>query len=343
VPLLLDRGVFTLSLDFELAWGSRDLVADTRGLVAAAHVVRSEVFPALLRILGDLGIVATWATVGHLFLGGATCTRGTLHPDLVPPRHRWRRAPWLQGVPSGTEDEHPAFYGRSLVTRLRDAGQEIGSHSFTHPIFGDPGCSRGTAESEVAHCVAAAADLDITLRSFVFPRNRAGFVDVLARHGFCCWRSEEPTWYHRPGVPGPVRRAAHLASVALAVCPPAALPFRDAHGLWCIPASCSFLPFHGPRRAIPISRRTARGIAGIDLAVRERRVCHLWLHPINLADRPAAMLAGLERILVHAALQRDAGRLEILPMAALADRAGAVSGPTPGLTNRGAAAPSARS
>lgn len=334
MPHLPRRSVFTLSLDFELAWGSRDITPDLRPIQEATQVLRRRVFPRLLQILDDLGIVATWATVGHLFLGGAGLQGGLLHPDLVPPRHRWRKAPWFAGVPTGGEAEHPAFYARSLVLRIRDAGQEIGCHSFSHPIFGDAGCSRRTVDTDLARCVAAAAELGITLRSFVYPRNCAGFGDLLARHGFTCWRGLEPVWYHRHRVPIALQRAAHLAQVACARRPPTVLPYRDAHGLWCIPASGSFLPCHGIRRAIPISRRVDRAVAGIDQAVRDGRVSHLWLHPINLAAAPAVMLPGLERVLTHAARLRDAGRIEILPMAALAARAEAAHGRSPLPTSR---------
>lgn len=343
MSLLFEHGVFTLSLDFELVWGSRDLVDDLRPLLDASKVIRREVFPELLQTLTDLGIIATWATVGHLFLGKAEAQHGCLHPDLVPPQHRWLKAPWLYGVPEGPEAANPEFYARSLVLQLRDAQQEIGCHSFSHPIFGDPGCSCRTAESEIAHAVAAASELGITMRSFVYPRNSAGFADVLARNGFTCWRGPEPVWYNRRRLPSPVKRAAHFADVARASCPPTVLPYRDHHGLWCIPASGSYLPYHGLRRAIPISRRVERGIAGIDRAVADRRVNHFWLHPLNLADEPASMLAGLRRILTHAARHRDAGQLDILPMAELAARAEAMSGPASSVRNQPASAPSARS
>ncbi len=327
MSLQFDRGVFTLSLDFELAWGSRDLTDDPSPLLMASRVIRREVFPGLLQTLVDLGIVATWATVGHLFLGSAASRCGCLHPGLVPPRHTWRKEPWLAGVPEGDEAAYPEFYARSLVVQLRDAGQEIGCHSFSHPIFGDAGCSCRTAETEIEHCVSAAAELGITMRSFVYPRNSAGFGEVLARHGFTCWRGHDPAWYNRHQVPVVVKRAAHFADVARAACPPTVLPFRDGHGMWCIPASGSYLPYHGLRRVIPISRRVERGIAGIDLAVADRRVNHFWLHPLNLADDPVRLLEGLRRVLTHAARLRDAGRLDILPMAALAERAEAQSGP----------------
>lgn len=322
-----DRGVFTLSFDFELVWGSRDLYPDVAPLAAMARITRERVFPALLQQLTALGMVATWATVGSLFLGEARREGGLLHPTLVPPRHAWRPE-WLKGVPEGLECDHPEFYARSLVIALRDAGQEVGSHSFTHPVFGDVGCSRETADSELRRCVQEASKLGIPLRSFVFPRNVAGHVDLLAKHGFTCWRGLEPVWYRRTSVPGPVGRIAHLAEVIAAKTPPTVMPVRDRFGLWNIPASSSLLPVDGVRRRIPIQRRVDRAVRGLDAAASDGRISHLYTHPINLASDPAGMLAAFQTILTHAARLRDAGRLDVLPMAEVAQRA-AASGPGP--------------
>lgn len=314
----LPRGVFTLSLDFELAWGSRDLMDDTRALEQAAIRTREEVFEGLLGLLVEREMHATWATVGHLFLGEAQLVKGRLHPDLVPPRHAWHPGPWLDGVPAGSESSHPAWYGRSLVERLVGAGQEIGSHGFTHAIFGDPGCSAACAESELRHAVEAATALGLELRSFVFPRNQHGHLDLLARYGFLCWRPLESARYRRPGVPGSLVRLGHLMDVARGAPPATVLPVQGAHGLWEIPASASFLPLEGIRRLVPMRQRVARCIKGLEAAAASGRVFHLYLHPINLAAAPRAGLQGLARVFDHAARLRAAGRLEILPMAALA-------------------------
>lgn len=317
-----DLGVFILSLDFELVWGSRDITRDPRGLMRAARVTRERVFDRLLGLFVEHSVVATWATVGNLFRAGATRSGGVLYPDVVPPRHAWLREPWFDGVPEGTEASHPEFFARSLVLRLRDAGQEVASHSFSHPIFGDPGCTRESARSDLARCVTEAAELGVVLRSFVFPRNVAGHVDLLARHGFTCWRGPEPAWYGAGAVPKPLRRALHFAEVASAARPPTVMPWRDRHGLWCIPASASWLPFDGPRRLVPISRRVGRTLAGIEQARRDRRIFHLYTHPINFASDPEAMLAGLRTVIGRAARLRDAGQLRILPMVEVAAHAG---------------------
>lgn len=333
------RGAFTLSLDFELVWGSRDLYDPLDPLLKLARRTRERVFEPLLALFVKHGVVATWATVGSLFCDQSERVNGALFPDVTPPRHAWYPRPWFDAVPAGTEAEHPEFYARSLVVKLRDAGQEVGSHSFSHPIFGDPGCSRESAESDLARCVSEADQLGIKLRSFVFPRNVVGHVELLRKYGFTAWRGPEPTWYRHLSVPGPVKRLAHLAEVAAAVTPPTVLPWRDAYGLWVIPASASLLPYDGIRRAIPLSRRVTRCIRGLDQAAKDGRICHLWFHPINLATDPERMVDALRQVIEHAAKLRDQGRIEVLSMGEIALRAeaGTIA------TSRAATAPSARS
>ena len=195
-----------------------------------------------------------------------------------------------------------------------------GSHSFSHPIFGDPGCSRAAAESDLSRCVALADELGVKLDSFVFPRNQSGHVDLLASHGFTCWRPIEPAWFLSRRVPRPVGRLGHLAEVVAARTPPTVMPSVDEHGLVRIPGSATFLPAHGIRRAIPMSRRVKRSTRGIDRAVHRREVFHLYTHPINLAAAPEEMLDAMGQVLRHAARLRDQGHLDILSMGELARR-----------------------
>lgn len=327
LPDRFERGVFVLSLDFELVWGSRDLYDPIEPLLEQARATRARVFGPLLDRLTSLGITATWATVGHLFLDGARYQQGRLHPDLVQPRHAWHPAPWLQDVPEGDERSHPEYYARSLVLRLKAAGQEIGSHSFTHPVFGDPGCSRQVADTDLAACVREAKALGIELRSFVFPRNVEGHLDLVARHGFKCWRGPSPDWYRSELLPKGVARVGHIAQVLAAAEPPTVMPTAGPHGLWNIPASASYLPSDGPRRAIPVGRRVDRAKAGLAAADRSGRIFHLWLHPINLAAHTEPMLKGLIEVLEGAARLRDQGRLDIVSMGGMVDRCNALRTP----------------
>jgi hypothetical protein len=304
----LNRGVFTLSLDFELIWGRMDLFGP-EAFREACERERSLVFDRLLALLDEFEVPATWCVLGHLMLGSCATVNGRKHPEIVQPRHAWYQGDWFANDPCGDEQAFPIFYGRSLVERLLgcETPQEIGCHSFSHVIFGDNGCSRETADSEVRACVELARELGLSLRSFAFPRNKVGHLDVLREHGFTCFRGHEPMWREGGGVT--IRR------------PPVTLPTRT-QGLINIPASMEYAPTHGKRRLIPGPRGMTGALRGVERAVRERRLFHLWFHPTDLANRSESMFEGLRAVFEDVASRRERGELEILPMAELAVRAG---------------------
>lgn len=320
----MERGAFTLSLDFELIWGTLDLFGPD-GFRRACEVEREVVIDRLLDLLREFEISATWCVLGHLMLDRCARQDGRIHPEIVRPAHAWVRGDWFAHDAGGSEQTQPLFFGRSLVEKIRACRvpQEIGCHSFSHVIFGDAGCSAATAESELAACVRLAREMGLELRSFAFPRNRVGHLDALRRHGFRAYRGPGPRWYERDEHVGPIGRLAHLWDVMRAAPPPTVLPERTPSGLWNVPGSMIYFPMHGVRRWIPVSRRVARAVKGLEAAARSRRIFHLWFHPTNLAEQADAMIGGLRRIFEHAARLRSRGTLSVLPMRALVpDEAG---------------------
>ena len=309
----LERGVFTLSLDFELIWGTLDRGPDT--FREACERERAFVVDRLLELFAEFEIPATWCTLGHLFLDACGPWNGHKHPEIVAPTHAW--APdWFAHDPGGSEQSDPIFYGRTLVDRVLacPVPQEVGCHSFSHPIFGDPGCSAETARTELAECVRLATARGLELRSFAFPRNRVGHLEVLREHGFTVYRGPDVTWYEGRRWPRALARLAHLADVVFARRPAVVVPTETLPGLWNLPGSMIYFPMHGMRRHIPLSARVRRAVKGLDAAAEQKRVFHLWFHPTNLAYESEAMFAGLRRIFQHAASLRSVGRLSILPM-----------------------------
>jgi hypothetical protein len=317
-PTRLDRGVFTLSLDFELIWGTVDHGGAQR-FRRACEIEREVVIERLLRLLAEFEIPATWCIVGHLFLSSCAPVDGMKHPEIVRPSHSWSVDDWFVHDPCGDEQSDPVFYGVTLIEKIRacPVPQEIGCHSFSHVIFGDAGCSRATAESEIGACIRLAHAQGLSLRSFAFPRNSVGHLDVLRDHGFTCYRGSEPVWWERARVPRPLKRAGHLVDVLTARRPPVVAPKQVLDGLWNIPGSMLYFPMHGRRRYIPLSVRVRRATKGLNRAARERRVFHLWFHPTNLADEPEEMFAGLRSIFEHLNRLRSNGELEVRPMGAL--------------------------
>jgi peptidoglycan/xylan/chitin deacetylase (PgdA/CDA1 family) len=322
-PAALDTGVFTLSLDFELIWGTQDLFGP-EAFRRACESERAVVIDRLLDLLRAYEVPATWCVLGHLLLDRCARQDGRVHPEIIRPTHRWVRGDWFAHDPGGTEETQPLWLGRSLVQKIRacPVPQEIGCHSFSHVILGDAGCSAAAADSDLTACVRAAGELGLEMRSFAFPRNRVGHLDLLNRHGFRAYRGPGATWYEQEEQTGLLGRLAHLWDVWRASVPPTVLPELTPSGLWNIPGSMIYFPMHGLRRLIPVSRRVARARRGLDEAARSRKVFHLWFHPTNLADHTEAMFRGLREIFEHASRLRDQGFMAILPMKALVPHAG---------------------
>jgi peptidoglycan/xylan/chitin deacetylase (PgdA/CDA1 family) len=316
------QAIFTLSLDLELLWGTVDLHGPD-GFRRRCTIEREIVIDRMLGLLAQFEIPATWCVVGHLFLDRCERQNGDKHPEIVQPHHPWRRGDWFEHDPDGTESEAPLFLGRSLIEKIRECPvpQEIGSHSFSHVIFGDRGCSRETAGSELKACVRAAEQMGLRLRSFSFPRNRVGHLDLLTNHGFICYRGPEPRWYQSSRLPEIIRRIGHLWDVLVVKEPPVVEPRAVSDGIVEVPGSYVLLPIHGWRRLIPVSWRVRRALKGLDAAVREGRVFHLWAHPTSFADESERMFMGLRQILERACQLRDGRLLTILPMGAVAARA----------------------
>lgn len=316
----LEKGIFTISLDFELIWGTLDLFG-TEGFDEDCKTERSEVIDRLLALFNEYEISATWCTVGHLFLENCRADGQQKHPEIVPPRHEWQRGDWFAHDPCGDEASSPLFYGKSLVEKIINSPvkQEIGSHGFSHVIFGDAGCSPETARSEIAECVRVAKDFDLNLSSFAFPRDQIGHLDVLKEYGFECYRGQIPKWYEAGENRNLVKRLAHFTDVLLATTPPTVLPAYTPDGLWNIPGSMIFFPMHGVRRYIPMSLRVKRAVKGLNEAVSKKRIFHLWFHPTNMASEIEQMFDGLRRIIQKADELRRKGDLEILTMAEIVE------------------------
>jgi hypothetical protein len=304
--VMLPRGVFTVSLDFELIWGTLDK-PKWRRFRRLCRIEREEMVGRLLALFREYDISATWCTVGHLFLDHCS-GHSRLHANS-------RRDP------ASSEETNPVFYGRALVEQIRrcPTPQEIGCHSFTHAIFDQPECTRAVAEAELGASVRAARDIGLDLTSFAFPRNRVGHVDLLPRFGFTVFRGQDMCWYERTPHRRWFHRLGHLFDVMTAASPAAVLPEWNEDGLWEIPGSMLFTPSHGLRCVIPAGLRVARARKGLREAARTNRIFHLWFHPTDLVVRRNAMLDGLRRVFDTASELRAAGRLTVLPMGGVID------------------------
>jgi peptidoglycan/xylan/chitin deacetylase (PgdA/CDA1 family) len=313
-----------VSIDTEMAWG----LAHKRGAgqrpgdAAARGDFDDErrVVDEALRVFDRHGIPATWAIVGHLFLDRCSPgPDGRPHPELARPAYPWLDEDWYAVDPLSTLAGEPAFYGRDLVERIlaASAGHEVASHGFSHVMIGDDGCPAEVFDAELSASAAAAGELGVDLRSFVFPRNSIGHLGRLGAHGFRSYRGGRavPPFAGRSGR---ARQALRAVDRVRPLAGSAARPAWDPAGVWNVPQTYLFAP--GTQRTrLPVGLWTRRPLARLRQAARHRALFHLWFHPYNLTAAPERALDALDRVCVEAARLRDRGLLAPLTMGGLAD------------------------
>jgi peptidoglycan/xylan/chitin deacetylase (PgdA/CDA1 family) len=299
-----------ISLDFELRWGSRDRFGLDPDAYRANLEGVAEVVPALLELFASRGIRATWATVGAL-----ACRDWEEYFSRAPALPAGLdRSFRVDGAYANVDPSGRLHFAPALVERVaRTPGQELGTHTFSHVPFGEPGM---TAEAVAADLAAVAAlwteRFGAPPRSLVFPRNQVAHVGAVRAAGIRIWRENPPVWFHQADP----RRA--NAAVTRA--------FRLIDDL--VPRSAPTPPLSGEVTTASLFLRADLNEALWRLFVRRVRrtletlepsaVFHVYWHPHNLGDAPRRRLARVTEVLDLAAERIARGALVSRSMADLA-------------------------
>ncbi len=312
-----NTGLFVISIDVEMAWGRvhhgdgaapDSRFADERRSVAA-----------LLDLMEQHEIAATWAVVGHLFLDGCSPVNGLHHPEVLRAPYPWFSGDWFADDPATSARGESSWYAPDLIEAIKacPVNQEIGSHSFSHQIIGDPACDADTFRSELTACREAAAKSGVQLRSFVYPRNSIGDQQVLTEHGFVAYRGPTPPRF--PERSWLVRPFLNLGDSIIPVEATAVYPSME--GKLCnVPQTYFFDPDSRIARLLGRHLWPKVIIRRLDQAARHGSLFHLWFHSHDVARAPDRALEGLDQLFRAAAREREAGTLLNMTMGQVARR-----------------------
>lgn len=307
---MLSKGVFTISIDHEFAWG----YADTTLTAKEKDLIRSEavIVRRLLQLFSKYRIRVTWAVVGHLLERTCPWEQDVSHPEYDRPVHRDDRRDWFEGHPQqGTYGDVLWFDSEGLVEEIARQGHEIGSHSYAHIHYGLPGTREASVRTDLMNMRRVHEAHGHPARSFIFPRNYEGCHRLLREYGIEVYRGVTPRWYRV--LPQPLRRLSHFVSY-LHPSAPVVTPTRTAEGLINVPDSMLLFSRGGVRKLIPARLIARKGLAGIQRAVEQHKVFHLWFHPSNFWHDTDTQFRVLESLLQRASQLRAAGKLEVMTM-----------------------------
>ena len=316
-------GALVVSLDFELAWGVRDIFS-LDGPYRANLLGAREAVPRILDLLAEYGVAATWATVGFLF---AESREELEHysPKLRPRYASKHFDPYADALGGGEADD-PLRYAPSLIAQIAATPrQEIASHTFSHYYCLEAGQSADEFAADLASAVAVAKAHGHVLKSLVFPRNqlRTDYLPLLARTGFTAFRGTESNFLNRPrpGASGsPVVRGLRAADVFVSLTGSGAVPWsavKPLEGVVNVPSSRFLRPWQ-PNSSLE-ALRWQRVASSMEAAARGGALFHLWWHPHNFGVNLEQNLHALKRHLELYARLRDKHGFASHTMAEVAD------------------------
>lgn len=179
------------------------------------------------------------------------------------------------------------YSGLDIIKKIKAVpNQEIGSHSYTHQVFTDISKKEAIIEFN-----------NFKKGSFVFPKNKVNYLKELGGAGFKSYRGPDDNQYE----------------LLIPRFPPVHNPKFES-GLLNIQGSMYFVSGRGLKKFIPKDFRYYKSIFGINNAIKQKKVFHLWFHPIDFVDDTKKLFSDFEKILRYAAGKRDSGELRILNM-----------------------------
>jgi peptidoglycan/xylan/chitin deacetylase (PgdA/CDA1 family) len=319
-------GALVLSLDFELLWGVRDrgaaVEAYRENLLGARRAV-----PAMLELMCEYGIAATWATVGLLFAQSKEEARR--YAPTVKPQYLRRELDPYEDWGNGSAVEDQLRYAPSLIAQIAETPrQEIGCHTFSHYYCLEPGQTKDAFRADLESALLLAERRGLQLRSVVFPRNQVNplYQDILPDLGFTSYRGiEQGRMFNTDPAKrnAPWRRANRLVNQ---YCFPAGQhliswdSLRVAPKLANVRGSLFLRPYSRRLRSLEKVRIT-RIKNAIRLAAGTGQLFHLWWHPHNFGINLAENISVLRSIFETVAECREQQGFQSLTMAQAAAHA----------------------
>jgi len=301
-------GLFTISLDTELAWGTFDTEKGYKRY-KKAYLRTRDIINELCGLFGRYNVPATWAVVAHLL---DDCDDA--HSSFPTVNLEWI-SDWYRSLPCTTGMDPELWYAPEILEAIQSCSvkQDIGLHGYSHLVLGVSNCSKEIAEWEVTTAVETLEDHGIEPSSFVYPRNRIGHIDVLAKAGLEVYRGRDDIWFERWNIPNMSRKPFRFLNEALSWTPPVVTPQKHL-GMIEVPGSQVFRPFHDGWEYTPNWSQVSRAKRGLDKAVRTGQIFHLRFHPFDLGFNPQSLLNRLEEILSYANRLREKDSLKIVSL-----------------------------
>lgn len=293
----MPKGIFTISLDFELYWGVRD----HRSIEEYGENIRNvhKVVPRLLELFEKYGIHCTWAMVGFLFFNSKDELVNNL-PGVLPDYREKQYDPYRY-IEKNELD--PVYHFAPELIRMikKTPGQEIATHTFSHFYALEKNTSIEQFRNDLQAAISVAKEAGIEVSSIIFPRNQYSdlHLQVCQESGIKIYRGNENALAYHPVAreqENLLRRAIRFADAYVNITGHHAHPVPGPGIMINVPASRFLRPY----------KKTLKFLDGIKLrrieesmeyAANHGLIYQLWWHPHNFGRYTDENFKFLEKIL----------------------------------------------
>ena len=308
----MSKGVFTISLDFELFWGVRD----HRTLKDYGENVRNvhNVVPRLLTLFNKYDVHCTWATVGFLFFSDKkellTCL-----PQQKPDYLKKEYDPYSYLEESELEKVY--HFAPALIEQIKiTPGQEIGTHTFCHFYTLERNTTIEQFRNDLRAAIRIAKEKGVEIKSIVFPRNQYSdaHIKTCLEEGIIIYRGNASTGAYKPVSrenENIVRKGVRFVDAYLNLTGTQCHPMPAANAIINIPAS-RFLRPYKPKFKMFDGLKLNRIKQGIKYAARHGLIYQLWWHPHNFGKYMDENFKFLEEVFKFYHQLNQEGKIESL-------------------------------
>ncbi|MEO0013211.1 MAG: hypothetical protein RLZZ535_1600 [Cyanobacteriota bacterium] len=297
----LPLGTLVISLDLELYWGMRDIISIDNYQKHLQGV--RQAIPAILELFKRYKIQATWATVGFLYYADIEQLQKNI-PAQLPSYDQSQLDPYQYINTLKKEDNQHLHFCPDLIELMKQyAGQEIGTHTFSHYYCLETGQTQAQFKADLHAAIAIAEKANLSTTSLVFPRNQynQAYLAAIIDCGINCYRGNETSSiYHDEGGDGdrPRKRILRLLDAYVNLTGQNCQSWSDLRSTYPIniPASRFLRPYSAKLKYLD-GLRLRRITSGLEYAANHGLVYHLWWHPHNFGVNLAENLSFLEKIL----------------------------------------------
>jgi hypothetical protein len=258
----------------------------------------------LLDAFSNVGVHATWATVGFLFFDNKDELLANL-PEELPSYANAALSPYpsLEKIGARERDD-PLHYARSLLLSIKATPhQEIGTHTFSHYYCLEAGQTQSQFNADIGAAKVAAGLIGVDLSSLVFPRNQfnSAYLAVCRSAGLRAYRGNQRSWLYQAGNGASqtrLKRALRLVDAYLPISGTNAHRVLPGERPTNVTASRFLRPVRSSKQAFE-GMRLSRIKSEMTIACRKGLNYHLWWHPHNFGADPEANMAMLGDLLEH--------------------------------------------